>query len=125
MSSRTSHPTLFQRLLQALALAAILLPAAVAADESRQGSLELRKVKHVIDGDGRVFLSLQLANHGTKTVTVTGIAPTRFGPWSDVNKPVEPNGNLKTLLKVTKDDPKSVWFATTEGLCVFQLPAKN
>ena len=125
MSSRTRHHTLFLRLLQGLALAAVLLPAAAAADQTKQGSLELRKIKHVIDGDGRVWLSLQLANHGTKTVTVTGIAPTRFGPWSDVGKAVEPNANLKTLMKIVKDEPAAVWFSTSEGLCVFQLPAKN
>ena len=125
MSSRTRHHSLLLRLLVGLALAGVLFPAAAAADQSRQGSLELRKIKHVIDGDGRVWLSLQLANHSTKTVTVTGMAPTRFGPWSDVGKAVEPNANLKTLMKIVKDEPTAIWFSTSEGLCVFQLPAKN
>jgi hypothetical protein len=125
MSSRTHHHGLLLRFLVGLALAAVLFPAAAAADQSRQGSLELRRIKRVIDGDGRVWLSLQLANHGNKTVTVTGIAPSRFGPWSDVGKAVEPNANLKTLMKIVKDEPTTVWFSTSEGLCVFQLPAKN
>jgi len=125
MSSRTRHHNFLVRLLQVLALAAALFPAAAAAEPAGQSSLELRRVKHVIDGDGRVWLSIQLANHGNKPVTVTGIAPTRFGPWSDVGKAVEPNANLKTLMKIAKDEPTSVWFSTSEGLCVFQLPAKN
>ncbi len=124
---RLRFQTVLYRVLLALGLAAALFatPAAASGDEQKQGSLELRRVRHVIDGDGKLHLSLQFANLGAKTVNVTGIAPTRFGPWADVNKKVEAGATLKTFMKIARDDPAAVWISTSEGLCVFQLPAKQ
>jgi hypothetical protein len=97
----------------------------VSAEPGAQGSLVLRKVKHVIDGDGRVWLSVQFANPTTKTITVTSIGPSRYGPWGNVGRSVESGAAIKALMKIEKSEPGEVWIKTSEGTCVFELPKRE
>ena len=108
-----------------VALTVLGASASALGEPGKPPSLEIRKVKHLIDGDGKVFLSIQFANHGTKPVTLSAISPTRMGPWVNVNKSVDPGNNVKTLLKIDKSEPTALWLTTSEGLCQFDLPPRN
>jgi len=103
----------------------VLGTCASALGDPKAGSLEIRRIKHVIDNDGKVWLSVQFANHGTKAVTVSAISPTKMGPWVKVDKSVEAGGTVKTLMKTARKEPTAVWLTTSEGMCVFDLPANN
>ena len=103
----------------------VLGACASALGEPRPTSLEIRRLKHVIDGDGKEWLSVQFANHGNKSVTLSAISPTKMGPWVNVDKSVEAGGTVKTLMKLDKKEPTAVWLTTSEGMCVFELPARN
>jgi hypothetical protein len=106
-------------------LAMLAMSARASGEPGSTGSLEIRKVKHVIDGDGKVWLSIQFANHGTKTVSVSAISPGRLGPWVKVDQSVEAGAAMKTLMNIARDEPTTVWISTSEGLCKFDLPARN
>ena len=103
----------------------VLGSCASALGDPRGTSLEIRRIKHVIDENGKEWLSVQFSNHGTKAVKVSAVAPTKMGPWVNVDKSVEAGGMVKTLLKIDKKEPTAVWLNTSEGMAVFDLPAKN
>ena len=103
----------------------VLGTCASALGDPRGSSLEIRRIKHVIDGDGKEWLSVQFANHGQKAVTVSAISPAKMGPWVNVDKSVEAGANVKMLMKIDKKEPTAVWLTTSEGMCVFDLPGKN
>jgi hypothetical protein len=108
-----------------VALTVLGASASALGEPGRTSSLEIRKVKHAVDGDGKVWLSVQFANHGTRAVMVSAISPTRMGPWVNVDKSVEAGGNVKALMKIAGAEPKAVWITTSEGLCQFDLPSQN
>ena len=103
----------------------VLGSCASALGDPKGTSLEIRRIKHVIDENGKEWLSVQFSNHGTKAVKVSAVAPTKMGPWVTVDKSVEAGGMVKTLLKIDKKEPTAVWLNTSEGMTVFDLPPKN
>jgi len=103
----------------------VLGTCATALGEPKASSLEIRRIKHVIDGDGKEWLSVQFTNHGNKAIKISAVAPTKMGPWVNVDKSVESGGMVKTLMKLDKKDPTTVWLTTSEGMCVFNLPSNK
>jgi hypothetical protein len=103
----------------------VLGTCASALGDPKPTSLEIRRIKHVIDDNGKVWLSVQFTNHGTNAVKVSAISPTKMGPWVNVDKSVEAGGTVKTLMKVDKKEPTAIWLTTSEGMTVFDLPANN
>jgi hypothetical protein len=96
-----------------------------AAAQPRQGSLELHKVRHLVDENGNLWLALQLVNHGDHVVNVAGVAPSRLGPWTNTGQKVEPGTAIRAKMKLGKDTPQTIWVDTSEGLLVFKLPARQ
>ena len=108
------------------AIAALLATPAGAGQ--RNGSLELHRWKHLMDDGGRFWVSVQLTNDGSAPVTVKGIAPSAFGPWSDVSQVAEPGQRIAAKLKVDgepSDKAMDVWIYSSEGLCKFVLKKQS
>lgn len=107
-----------------VAAPAAFAPAPAIAQQS-QGTLHVRKWKHVVDGGGQTFLSIQFLNTGTKPITLLGIAPTRVGPWINLGQKLQPGEMTRALMKATKGDPEKVWVDCSEGLLVFEPPSQR
>lgn len=107
--------------LQVTAIALVI--AATASASQRQGSLELHKVHHVLDENGQVWLTVQFVNQGNHPVTVAGIAPSRWGPWTKIGQKIDPGSVVRGKIKTSDKDPKNIWVDSSEGLSVFALSA--
>jgi hypothetical protein len=112
-------------LLRSLVALTVLGTCASALGDPKPSSLEVRRIKHVIDDNGKEWLSVQFLNHGNKTVTISAVSPAKMGPWVNVDKSVEAGSMVKTLMKIDNKAPTAVWLTTSEGMCVFDLPARN
>jgi len=108
-----------------VALTVLGASASALGEPGKTGSLEIRKIRHMVDENGKVVLSVQFLNHGTKPVKLTAISPTRMGPWVKMDQKVEAGAMVKALMKTDKGEPTAVWVTTSEGLCEFDLPARN
>lgn len=95
------------------------------AQPGNQSHLELRRYKFHLDGDGRIWLTVQLANSGHRTIRVEGIAPRAAGPWTILHKTIAPDATIKGDLKVAGKSPAVIWVDCTEGLVRIDLPSRQ
>jgi hypothetical protein len=103
---------------------ATMLLATPAGAGQKQGSLELHRWKHLMDEGGHLWVAVQFNNTGNGPITVKGIAPSAFGPWSDVSQTAEPGQRVRAKLKTDDqsiDKPMDIWIFSTEGLAKFTL----
>ncbi|HSZ59720.1 MAG TPA: hypothetical protein VK797_29015 [Tepidisphaeraceae bacterium] len=96
-----------------------------AAAQQRQGSLELHKIRHLVDENGQLWLTLQLVNQGNHIVNVARVAPSATGPWTESGQKIEAGAAIRAKMKLGKDMPQSVWVDTSDGMLVFNLPARQ
>jgi len=99
-------------------------PLALAAQQQKPTSLQLHRWKFRMDENGQTFLWVQLANTGSKSVQVAGIAAQKKGPWLVINQKLQPEANLRWQIKVAKQAPNAVWVDCSEGLLHFDLPTR-
>ena len=105
-----------------LALAAPAAMPTHALAQQAQGSLHVRKWKHLVDGGGQVFLAMQFLNEANHPITIRAIAPGRYGPWAPVKQTMNPGDMHRILMKIANNDPAQVWVDTTDGPMIFAPP---
>jgi hypothetical protein len=111
-------------LLIALAAPSVLVPTQAAA-QSGQIGLHLRKTKYFIDDKGPVWVSAQFVNDDNRSINIAGVAPTRVGPWTAIDKKLEPGATVRGAVKVLNDGVIVVWVSSSQGLLRFELPSRR
>ena len=96
-----------------------------AAAQQRQGSLELHKIRHLVDENGQLWLTLQLVNQGNHIVNVARVAPSAAGPWTESGQKIEAGTAIRAKMKLGKDMPQSIWVDTSDGMIIFNLPSRQ
>jgi hypothetical protein len=114
------HGTLRKKLLGLLVLVALVSMLAPVAASTHQ-PLSLRKSKYVMDGSGQVWLTVVLANDGSNSVSVLGLAPAKAGPWTTVDQIAAPGATVRSAMKV-KEGATALWVDSSQGILRFDLP---
>lgn len=114
----------FLKLILACGIVGAILTGPAAA-QLRQGSLELHKVRRMVDDNGNPWLALQLVNQGNHIISIASVAPSRQGPWTDTNQKIEPGTAIRAKMKLGKDAPQEIWVDSSDDMITFKLPARQ